>query len=294
MKDEIKAGFIIVTSILLLSGFVVLIGESRLFEKLDDYYTEVTNAAGLETGAQVRLGGVRVGRVLSIREPTKPGEPVTIAIGIRKGTVLYKGTRAVITQIGFVGDIYLLLAIDKTTDERITVGGKIPAEEAVEFGRLMAKLDMISGSVDTLIKDVGSLFTPENRKKIETVLGNTNTALVSGTASVERIASALNSTTDKIEVVLNEVEGLVRDNRPEVKSLVKKAREDLEKAEHMIAAIERTAQSVDRTSETIGKAVDLQSRNLDLLLNTLTRTTEDLQDVLQDIRSKPWTIIYRE
>ncbi|HTR44106.1 MAG TPA: MlaD family protein, partial [Thermodesulfovibrionales bacterium] len=115
LKDEIKAGVIIVSSLVILSVFVILIGGSSFFEKSDIYYTKVMNAAGLEKGAEVKLGGVRVGRVSEIREPEGPGKPVTVEMAMKKGTALYKGTKALITQIGFVGDTYLLLTIDHTT-----------------------------------------------------------------------------------------------------------------------------------------------------------------------------------
>jgi len=62
----------------------------------------------------------------------------------------------------------------------------------------------------------------------------------------------------------------------------------------MIKSIEATAKTVDRTTGSVDTAINLQSRNLDNLLNTMTRTTEDLQDVLQDLKSKPWSVLYKE
>lgn len=287
MKEIVKAGSIIAASLLILSGFVILIGGGRFFEKPDSYYIRVMNAAGLETGSQVKLGGVRVGRVVQIREPRNPGEPVTIEIGLRKGTALYSGTKALITQIGFVGDIYLLLSIDKTGDERIKAGGYIPSEESVEFAVLMSRLDGLSRSVDGLIRDVDRLFSPENIKNIEALVGNTNKAIVSGSTHLEKVAGSLKGTTDKLAIVLNEIEGLARDNKGEVSQLIRKAREDLDKAGDMIQNIEKTAKTVDR-------AVVAQSQNLDNLFNSVNRTTEDLQEVLQEIKAKPWGILYKE
>ena len=294
MKEEIKAGIIVVASFFILSAFVILIGGSSFFEKVDKYTVRVMNAAGLETGAQVRLGGVRVGRILAIKEPTEPGKPVTIDVGLRGGTPIYKGTRASITQIGFVGDIYLLLSVDQTTQERMKPGEDIPAEESVEFSRMMAKLDGLSQSVDGLIKDVNKLFSPKNVHEIEMLIVNTNRAVVSGSSSIEKVASSLKSTTDKLQLVLNEVEDLVKSNKGEFAQLIKKAREDLDRAGDMIKSIEATAKTVDRTTGSVDTAINLQSRNLDNLLNTMTRTTEDLQDVLQDLKSKPWSVLYKE
>lgn len=287
MKEEIKAGIIIGASLLVLTALVILIGGSNLFEKFDLYYVKVMNTSGLESGAQVKLGGVRIGRVLAVREPAGPGAPVTMEIGIKKGTPIYTGTRALITQLGFVGDLYLLLAIDKSTGTKIRVGEVIPSEEAVEFALIMSRLEGLTVAVDGLIKDVDKLFSKKNLDGIENLVGNMNEAIVSTSSNLEKVAIGFRNTTSKLEIVLNEVEGLVKDNKGEVAQVIKKAREDLEKAGDMIRSIENTAKSVD-------SVVTIQSRNLDALLNTMTETTGELQEVLQELKAKPWSVLYME
>ncbi len=294
MKEEVKAGTIIVVSLVILSAFIILIGGGRLFDEYDKYHVHVMNAGGLEVGAQVRLGGVRIGRILSINPPAGPGKPVTIEVGIKKGTVLYKGTRAMITQLGFVGDIYLLLTVQETTNEKIKVGDVIPSKEQVQFDVLMAKLEGISDSVDKLIKDINKIFSQKNIDGIELLVENTNKAIVSGSASIDQVASSLKSTTDKLERVLDEIEEILKENKEEFSQLLKKAREDLDKAGNMIESIESTAKSIEKTSETADEAITLQSQNLDNLLNTLNRTTEELQELIQEIKHKPWSIIHKE
>lgn len=294
MREVIKAGLLITISFLVLSGFIILIGGSQFFEKFDHYYVKVMNAAGLEVGAQVRLGGVRVGRVLDIKAPKEPGEPVIIEIGVKRGTPLYKGTKSYITQVGFVGDIYLLLSVDNTSNERIEVGGVIPSEELVQFSILMKKLEGISQSLDGLLKDISRIFSPKNVEEIEKLLGNTNKAIVTGSSQLEMIASSLKNTTKKLELVLNEVEELVSGNKGEVTHLIKKAREDLDRAGDTIKTIEKTAKSIDKTSQSIDRAVDLQSQNLDDLVNSMTKTTEELQIFLQEVKTKPWSFFYKE
>jgi phospholipid/cholesterol/gamma-HCH transport system substrate-binding protein len=287
MKEEVKAGIIIVSAIAILSVFIVLIGGGQFFQKYDNYYVKVMNAAGLETGAQVKLGGVRIGRITDIRPPLKPGEPVTIEIGLKKGAILYEGTKALITQVGFVGDIYLLLSVNNTANRIIKPGDVIPSEEFMQMDILMTKINVLSTSVEKLVNDVDRLFNEKNVKGIEALIGNTNSAILSSTSSIEKVASILKVSTDKLERVLNEVEDILKGNKGDVSQLLKKAREDIEKAGDMIKSIEKTSKSVDR-------AVDHQSRNLDHLVNSMTRTTEELQDLLQEIKNKPWSIIYKE
>jgi methyl-accepting chemotaxis protein len=86
----------------------------------------------------------------------------------------------------------------------------------------------------------------------------------------------------------------VRDNKGEVTHLIKKAREDLDKAEDTIKTIDKAAKSIDKTSQSIDRAVDLQSQNLDDLINSMTKTTEELQIFLQEVKTKPWSLFYKE
>ena len=294
MKEEIKAGIIIVSSFLILSALVILIGGSRFFEKVDLYSVKVMNATGLEVGTQVKLGGVRVGSVKAVKEPAGPGQRVTVEIGLKQGTPVYKGTRALITQNGFVGDIFMLLAVDKTTEGRIMPGGEIPSEESADFAQIMTRLDGLSQTVEGLVKDVDKIFSPKNVAEIERLIGNTNKAVVSGSANIEKVASSLKSTTDKLGGVLSEIEDLVKTNKPEIAGLIKKAREDLDRAGEMIKSFESAAKSVDKATGSVGRVVERQGQNIDNLIEAMTRTTEDLQGVLQEIRNKPWSVLYKE
>lgn len=290
LKEEIKAGVIIVSAFVILSGFVVLIGGSQLFEKLDGYTVRVMNAAGIEEGAQVKLGGVRIGRVMGVVPTGAPGEPITIRIGVKKGTVLYKGTKASISQVGLMGDLYILLSIDAiaaTAKERYKPGETIQVEEQVQMAMLMARVDRISQSVEGVMKDIGTIFSKKNLKEIDNMLKNANTTLVSGSTNLDKVGNSLKVTTAKLDTVLNEVEGLVKDTRMEVSPLLKRAREGVEKAGETIKTIETTAKSADR-------AINKQSQNLEKLLHTLNRTSEDLRDVLHEFKSKPWSVIYKE
>ncbi len=287
MKEEFKAGIIIVSAIVILSIFIILIGGGQLFEKFDIYYVKVMNAAGLETGAQVKLGGVKVGRVLNVKPPVSFGEPVNIEIGLKKGTILYKGTKAYITQIGFVGDIYLLLSVKDTTNEIIKVGSVIPSEEHMQMDVLMAKLNNLSSSVDKLINDVDKIFSERNVKGIENIIGNTNKAIVTSSENIDKVALGLKNTTERLEKVLNEIESLLKENKGDVAQLLKRARENIDKAGDMMKSIEKTSKSVDKT-------VLHQSKNIDQLINSMTRTTEELQEVLQEIKNKPWSLIYKD
>ncbi len=294
LKEEVKAGSIIAAALFLLSAFIILIGGSGFFEKYDRYTVQFMNVAGLETGSQVRLGGVRVGRVLEVQAPKKPGEPVTAVIGIQKATTLYQGTKAIISQTGFVGDIYLLLSIQNTTEETIAPGSLIPSQERVQFDVLMSRVETLSQSVDVLIKDINELFSRKNVKGIETLIGNTNQAIMTGSSNLDNVTMSLKTTADKLSAVLAETEGLIAENKGEISKVIQKAREDLQKAGEMIAHIEATALTVEKTAGTAGTAIEQMSESMDLLIGSMTTTTEEMRALIQELNNKPWSIMYKE
>jgi len=294
LREEIKAGAILVGSFVVLGAFVILIGGSRFFEKSDTYYTKVMNAAGLEKGAQVRLGGVSVGRVSDIKEPEGPGKPLTIAIAIKRGTILYKGTKALITQTGLVGDTYLLLTVDHTTPGRIGAGEEIPFEERPDIAAIMTKVYELSQTVDVLAKDVDRFFNERNAREIDQLLVNTNQAVLSISSNVDQVASSLRATTDKMQSLLNEVEGVVKTNKGEVSEILRSARRDLDRAENTIAQIEEAAKKIGSASGSASQAIDGLSQNLDSLISEMTKTAEDLRGGIHEISRRPWSILYKE
>jgi phospholipid/cholesterol/gamma-HCH transport system substrate-binding protein len=200
----------------------------------------------------------------------------------------------VISQVGFVGDIYLLLSVDDTVNERIRVGDTIPSEEQVQMNVMMAKLKVLSQSVDILIKDIDKLFSEKNIQGIENLIGSTNRAILSGSSNLNEVSTSMKATADKLGMVLSEVEDLFRNNKGDVTQLIKQAKKDLEQAGEMIKSMESTARAVEKTSKSADRAITLQSRNIENLIETMAKTTEDLQELLQEMKQKPWSLIYRE
>jgi ABC-type transporter Mla subunit MlaD len=297
LKEEIKAGVIVVAAFFILSGFVILIGGSQLFEKLDRYVIRVTNAAGIEEGTQVKLGGVRIGRVVAVTPPAAPGDPVTITLGVKKGIVLYKGTRASVSQVGIMGDLFILLSIDtvaRTAKEQFHPGETIPVEEQIQLATVLARVDGLARSVEGVVKEVALVLNEQNIKEIESLLKNANSTLTSGSANIEKVANTLKGTAARLEQVLGETEGLVKETRSDLSPLLKRAREGVEKAGEMIRTLDETAKGAHATFRTADKAISRQSQNLDILLLTLNRTTEDLRETLHELKSKPWGVVYKE
>ncbi|MBF0538704.1 MAG: MCE family protein [Nitrospirae bacterium] len=308
MKEEIKAGIIVIAALTVISVMVVAIGGTKMFEKYNIYHVRLMDVAGLDTGSQVRLGGVRIGNIQDIIPPDKPNEPVRLVLAIKKNIVLYKGTRAVISQIGFVGDIYLGLSIENITRQPLPVGSTINSEERIQLSDLLFRLGTVSDSMDKLLKDVDMIFSEKNRNKVEDILVSTNTTINTVSNELVKLSSNLTDVTQRLQVVLNEMDSVLKDNKGELNTLLKTATQDLKEASSTIKSIEQTANAFTttansltttantftNTSSTLNTVVNKQSTNLSSVFESLIVTMDDLQDILHEIKNKPWTLIYKE
>lgn len=120
---EMKVGGLIVASLVLLVGFVVLLGGLSLQPTFRVFVT-FENPGGLQSGAPVRISGVRVGRVTAIEfrggelnDQGKPVPPIRVIADIeaQHNKAIYKDAKFFVTTQGMLGEMHL--AIDPGTHD---------------------------------------------------------------------------------------------------------------------------------------------------------------------------------
>src|SRR5262245_52623167 len=124
-KSDLKVGVFVLMGLTLGALVVFLIGgERRVFETAVDFKTAFDDVGGLKPGAPVNMGGVRIGKVESV-EYSEEAEDTRVhvvlevvkdeAVRIRggwhdvKGKQVWKGTKALVTPKGLLGDMQVEL-----------------------------------------------------------------------------------------------------------------------------------------------------------------------------------------
>src|SRR5579863_5887464 len=70
--------FFIAALTILVSGIFIIGGKQYLFSSTYRLNTQFRSVAGLDSGADVRVGGVHSGSVRSVELPTKPTDEITV------------------------------------------------------------------------------------------------------------------------------------------------------------------------------------------------------------------------
>ncbi len=294
MREEIKAGLIVIGAMAILIISVIAIGGSKLFDSFDVYYTKLFNVTGLESGSQVKLGGMTVGRVLSISPPAKENDPILIEIGLKKGTPLYEGITASISQVGFVGDIFLQLSLSNKMGKPIKTGETIPSVEQSNFNTIMAKAEALTLSLKKLVEDVDKVFNDDNINNVSEIIKNTNKLVVSTDNRLDKLIASLKSLSEKLSVTISKAELIMDDNRDNLKQVILKAKDDMVALEGLIQSLESSSENLGNMLIKAEHLIDTQNDNLDQLFRKVIKTTETLNDAISNLNQRPWRIIYRE
>src|ERR1700720_4213655 len=91
---------------------------------------EFQNVAGLNDGADVRVGGIHTGTVNRIDLPQRPDGKVTVVMNLKKATrdIVKKDSIASIHSEGLLGDEYVEISFGTEQAERLNDGDTIQSE----------------------------------------------------------------------------------------------------------------------------------------------------------------------
>ena len=142
---EVKVGLLILVALGLLAGFVVVMGGLSL-QPTFTVYVSFQNPGGLQSGAPIRIAGVKVGRVSELEfrgglvDPlTQQPEPTIRAVAKierRYKSAIHDNSRWFVTSQGVLGEMFL--AVEPGSSDR-----PLLSDEATVTGISPPRLDLL-------------------------------------------------------------------------------------------------------------------------------------------------------
>jgi hypothetical protein len=146
MSRALRVGLFVVATLAIFAGGVFLIGSREfLFQSTYRLKAEFPNVAGLEDGAEVRVGGIHKGTIRRIDLPQRPDQKVRVVMDMDKDTrgVVKKDSVASIETEGLVGDSYVEVSFGSDGAGQVEDGDTIAGQPPLKIGDLMKKTDQI-------------------------------------------------------------------------------------------------------------------------------------------------------
>ena len=157
MSRSARLGVFIFTALLILSAAIFLIGDKQfLFSRTYQLKADFGTVAGLQKGAEIRLGGVRKGTVSEIRMPRRPGEKLTVVMEVEKSTqdVIKKDSVASIDTEGLLGNKFVSISFGSEGAEAVKNGDTIETQIPLDLSDLIKKTGAIMDTTSAALKNV--------------------------------------------------------------------------------------------------------------------------------------------
>jgi phospholipid/cholesterol/gamma-HCH transport system substrate-binding protein len=147
--------FIVVTLAVLAAGVFIIGSKEYLFSPTYKLKTQFDNVAGLSAGADVEVGGVHSGTVISIALPHNPREKVTVVMQLDKRTqdIVKKDSVASIETEGLLGNEYLAVSFGSDAQAEVQSGDTIASIPPIQMGALLKTASGILDSSQAAIKN---------------------------------------------------------------------------------------------------------------------------------------------
>jgi len=259
---EVKVGILILVSLGILGVFILVMG-GLSFEPTYAIYVDFDNPGGLQSGAPVRIAGVRVGDVRELRFMGGNLDPKTgrrslvrakLAIQTKVKDTIHDDAEFYVTTQGVLGEQFL--AVEPGTPTHPTL-----APDSVVKGIDPPRLDLFLAKayelLDTTVKGINN-----NRELISDIAVNTAGLLKGLNSVVTDNRERMNRTMENLEKLSVEANQLTHDVRGKVND--PKVARTIDNIDHLAADLQRDSgpmlkdarealANINRASATVGE-----------------------------------------
>jgi phospholipid/cholesterol/gamma-HCH transport system substrate-binding protein len=148
--------FIIVTLAILAAGVFIIGSKQYLFSPTYRLRAQFTTVVGLDSGAEVRIGGVHTGTVREIDLPSKPTDKITVLMDLQRSTqgIVKKDSLATIETEGLLGNEYVAITFGSAQALNVKDNDTIGSEPPLVIADLMKKADSILDTSQQALNNV--------------------------------------------------------------------------------------------------------------------------------------------
>ncbi len=281
--SEIKAGFWILISMLVLAGFLVLISGAKFWKQSDNYRVRLQYIGGLEAGSPVRMGGMLVGKVSAVNLLPEDSA-LELTIEVPEGMPVKSGTTAYLSFVSITSEQHLELNPFRGQAELLSPGDLIPSREMLEMADVLAKFDMVGDSVQMILHNINHLLNPLNLSRIDSIISRTNSIMTTVNPRVKEVLDNLNQAASSMDSLLRNINQFVDGADTSFQRLASDARTLIGQAGLTLARIDTTAQGANLM-------LDANSARMTEALENVEEASYNLRLLSDAVKDNPFLLI---
>lgn len=182
-RQDIWLGlFVLAALAVLITGSLWIAGSNIFGAQRIPYQVLLPDSAGIQTGDRVRLAGVAVGRVRSVRLREDREWPVVLQISVRQEVALHQDSTASIASASLLGSAFLQLEAGTPGGPRLPEGAEILGRPPAGIDAALARAEEVAARTGDLIDRTADILDSLSvqfsslASRAERVLSDENTA----------------------------------------------------------------------------------------------------------------------
>jgi len=255
------------------------------------------SVSGLTEGGAVRYLGVDVGRVRRIRLDSRSVGRVQVIANIDQSAPIDENTRAQLSLTGVTGLLYIDLKQKAAGQEDFPAvpSERYPVIASVrsDFDRFLSSLPEIAGGAAELMQRAQLIFSSENTQALAAMIANlydVSEGLPATMKRVDTLVTSLNSTSEQVRRLADQVRGTTAEMTPELKQLVERLSGT---AEHLESASKGISQFIAQNQGDISAFTRDGLPQLQRTLEEARAAAESFRDLTGTLRDDPSQILYK-
>jgi len=289
ISREIKTAILVIASILLfIWGYSFLKGKD-LFTDYRTFYVLYDNVEGLPASAPVTLNGLVIGKVTAIT--IEPTGKLKVELQIKNDFPISKSSMVNIYEPGLIGGKQVQVVPNLQDQEQAQSGdflnGRIVPGLTALVGEkltpLQEKIEKMVVSADTLLRNINTVLDTKTKENLKSSLANLNATLAEFKEASKTANDMLAENKSKINNTMKNVENASA-NFSKISDSISKANigQTVKKLENTLANVDKVIADVQSGKGTMGKLLKDEA-----LYSNLTKTSKELELLLQDLRLNP-------
>jgi phospholipid/cholesterol/gamma-HCH transport system substrate-binding protein len=302
MSTEAKVGAFVLASLTILTTTLIYLMSASSHNGSVPFRTYLHYAGGLEPGAPVLFGGINAGRVTSVRPWTSDPTEIEILLDLKPGTPVNEKSVAKIGSVSLMSGPALLISTGSNTAAHVPTGGAIPSQDVASMDEIIAKVSTvadnanalmtqvqgeltgISGDARTVLANLNAMTGKPNQERINAMLAQMSRLITNASPKIDSMLDQVSQVTAKLGPVVDHADGAIQNVSGTVSEIRDPLRNDL-------AELQTTLQEAKGLLVNMQVMLRANDFKIDETLENLRITTQNLSDLSNSVRQRPWSLI---
>lgn len=309
MNTEAKVGAFVLVCAAIFLGTIYRLGNIQLRGERVPYRTYLRYAGGLEPGADVLFGGIKVGSVTTVRPDPQDPTRIEILMDVKKGTPVNAKSVAKLGSVTVITNPVISISMGSNDAARLPPNGEIASLESVSLDDTQRKIVGLADSAKTMIdavnKDINDitgdardlignlkeLTGKPNQERVAGILKNSEAMIASLSPKIDRMSDQVLKLTSDADAVIVKV-GPAVDN---VDRTVSNANDTITAVREPLQAdlieIRKTLEQARGLIGEVQGSLRAKDQGVTETLENLRVVTANLSELTESVKARPWSLV---